>query len=101
MKVLNSNDTEHEIIFIPRFYFEGDVVMELYNEEKSTTETFTITPITIDGYVYIDFEKEFTNNTNCQITITSDDEIVYRGKLFVTDQTDLQEYKITKDVFTL
>jgi hypothetical protein len=28
-------------------------------------------------------------------------EIIYRGKLFITDQSnDTQEYKITKDIFT-
>lgn len=101
MKVLNSANTSHEIVFIPRYYFDGDITMELYNEETSETLTFTLTPITIDGYVYINFDQEFDNNSNFQIKMLSDDVIVYRGKLFVTDQTDLQEYKITKDIFTL
>jgi len=101
MKILNPIDTEHEIVFIPRFYFDGDVVLSLYNEESSVTTTYDLTPITIDGYVYINFEEAFINNSNFQIKITSDDEIVYRGKLFITDQTDLENYQITKDVFTL
>lgn len=101
MKVLNSSDTNHEIIFIPRYYFDGDITMELYNEETSETLSFVLTPITIDGYVYINFTQAFDNNSNFQIKMLSGTEIVYRGKLFVTNQTDLQEYKITKDIFTL
>jgi len=101
MKVLSPLVTEHEIVFIPRFYFDGDVVLSLYNEETSVTTTHELTPTTTDGYVYIEFEQELINNTNFQIKITSDDEVVYRGKAFVTDQTDLQQYEITKDVFTI
>lgn len=102
MKVVNSESTSHEIVFIPRFYFTGEVTMELFNEETGETLTFELTPITIDGYVYINFEQAFDNNSNLQIKILSGDEIAYRGKLFATNQTDnLQEYKITKDIFTL
>lgn len=101
MKVLNSANTNHEIILIPRFYFEGEITMELYNEETSETLTYTLTPVTTEGYVYISFTQEFDNNSNFQIKILVENEIAYRGKLFVTNQTDLQEYKITKDVFTL
>ncbi len=101
MKVLSPDNTEHEIVFIPRYYFEGVVVLELYNEETSQTLTYELTPITIDGYVYINFEQEFINNSNFQIKILKEEDVVYRGKLFITDQTDLEQYEITKDVFTL
>lgn len=102
MIVLNPDQTSHEIVIIPRFYFQGEVVMELYNEDKSTTLTFELTPTTIYGYVYLMFDQEFENNTNYQIKITLGNSIVYRGKLFVTNQTDdLQDYKITKDVFII
>jgi len=101
MKVLSPENTEHEIVFIPRFYFEGAVVMSLYNEETSVTTTYNVTPNTADGYVYLEFEEDFINNTNFQIKITIDDEVVFRDKLFITDQTDLENYQITKDVFTL
>jgi hypothetical protein len=101
MKVLSPENTEHEIVFIPRFYFDGEVVMSLYNEETSVTTTYEVTPTTTDGYVYLEFEEDFINNSNFQIKITFDDEVVFRDKLFITDQTDLQQYEITKDVFTL
>lgn len=102
MKVVNSEVTNHEIVFIPRFYFSGDVTMELFNEESSEVLTFNLTPLTLDGYCYISFTQAFDNNSNFQIKITSGSDIAYRGKLFATNQTeDLQNYKITKDIFTL
>ncbi len=101
MKVLSPLNTEHQLVIIPRFYFEGEITMGLYNEETSNTLTYYLTPITENGYVYISFKQEFINNSNFQIKIISNNGIAYRGKLFVTNQTDLQEYKITKDVFTL
>ena len=104
MKVLSPNDTNHQITFIPRFnIIDGnDVEMELYNEETSITTTYTITSVVSDGYVYLDFTETFINNSNFQIKIIRSDDILYRGKLFITDQTsNLQQYEITKDVFTL
>lgn len=101
MKVLNSVNTNHEIIIIPRFYFEGEITMELYNEETKETLTFEIMPVTDNGYLYISFTQEFDNNSSFQIKIIVEEGIAYRGKLFVTDQTNIQEYKITKDVFTI
>ena len=101
MKVISSLDTNHEIIIIPRFYFEGDITMELFNEETKETLSFDLTTVTDEGYVYINFSQTFDNNSNFQIKILSETEIAYRGKLFVTDQTYLQAYKITKDIFTI
>lgn len=102
MKILSPSVTAHELILIPRYYFSGDVALVLSNEETKETITFTLTPITIDGYVYLNFDYQFINNQNFQIKVLSDtEEIVFRGKLFITDQiTNLQDYQITKDVFT-
>ena len=86
---------------MPRFYFQGEIIMELYNEETSEKLTYSLMPITQNGYVYISFIQDFINNSNFQIKILFDNEVAYRGKLFVTNQIDLQEYKITKDIFTL
>lgn len=102
MKVLSPLDTAHELIVILRTGGVADVVMELKNEASGEVLTHEIESITINGLTYLSFEQEFDNDSNFQITITSDSETVYRGKLFVTDQSDdTQGYKITKDTFTL
>ena len=102
MKILSPLDVTHEITLIPRFYPVGDISLELYNEDTSESDTLTITPLITDGYLYLTFDFTFINNTNYRLTMLDEDEaICYRGKLFITDQTDLENYKVTKDIFTL
>lgn len=103
MNILNPENTTHEIKIIPRYYPESAVIiMELFNEEKKTAKLYNIDTLVIDGYMYLRFTETFINNTNYQIRISEGNEIVYRGKLFITNQShDTQNYKITKDVFTI
>lgn len=101
MTVLNPDTTNHEIKIIPRFYADGDVVLELQNEDSKEVITIELPHQTIDGYMYLSFAQSFKDNSNYRIKITQAGEVAYRGKLFVTNQTDLQDYKISKDVFTI
>ena len=102
MKGLDSSNTDHELILIPRFYPVGDITLQLLNEQTDEVFEYILTPLIMDGYIYISFTQAFDNNSNFRIKILSNSEIIYRGKLFVTNQAeDLQEYKITKDTFTL
>lgn len=101
MKILNPLDTEHEIIFIPRVYVEGDVSIYLTNEATKEVLSQILEPITIDGYCYINFSATFDNNSKFQLRIEYNDEVIFRGIVFVTDQSnDTQNYKTSKDVFT-
>ena len=100
MKVLNPFNVVHEIVIVPRYYTNSNVNLVLKDELTSEVLNYTVTPITIDGYMYLNFEESFINNTNYQLTINEGLEVVYRGKIFVTDQAnDTQNYKITKDTF--
>lgn len=100
MKVLNPFNVIHEIVIVPRYYTNSNVNLVLKDELTSEVLNYTVTPITIDGYMYLNFEESLINNTNYQLTINEGLEVVYRGKIFVTDQTnDTQNYKITKDTF--
>ena len=102
MNILNHNNTTHILKIIPRFYLMGDVVLELKSEETKAISQLTITPRISNGYMFLQFEKAFEKASNWQVKVTEESEIVYRGKLFVTDQTaDTQHYKTTKDIFLL
>lgn len=102
MKVLSPLNTEHEIVLIPRYYSYGSISLELLNEYSDELFTYELTPVISGGYLYLNFTQAFDNNSNFRIKVIFEDEIIYRGKLFVTDQSDdLQDYKITKDIFTL
>lgn len=101
MNILDPSQAEHQLKIIPRYYAEGELILNLYNEEKQLKTSIEVTPITVDGFMYIDFEQEVLNNTNFQIEILEGTEVVYRGKAFATDQyNDTQNYKISKGVFT-
>jgi uncharacterized protein YqkB len=103
MKILSPLAVNHEIVIIPRKYISSDVVLILKNEENDEILTHNMNPLTIEGYMYIPFTQSFLNNSNYQIKIFElrSNEIIYRGKLFITDQSnETQEYKITKDIFT-
>jgi hypothetical protein len=103
MKILSPLAVNHEIVIIPRKYIDGSVLLILKNEENNEILEYTIPQLTVDGYIYIAFSQSFINNSNYQITVLDEEqgEIIYRGKLFITDQSnETQEYKITKDIFT-
>jgi hypothetical protein len=103
MKILSPLAVDHEIVIIPRKYIDGSILLRLNNEENDEILEYKIPQLTVNGYMYFNFTESFINNSNYQITIfeTDTNEIIYRGKLFVTDQSnDTQEYKITKDIFT-
>jgi hypothetical protein len=103
MKILSPLAVNHEIVIIPRKYVNGSVLLILKNEENNEILEYIPIKLTVDGYMYISFTESFINNSNYQITVfeESTNEIIYRGKLFITDQSnETQEYKITKDIFT-
>ncbi|MEL1243526.1 hypothetical protein AAEO56_04570 [Flavobacterium sp. DGU11] len=102
MNILNPNNTTHTLKIIPRFYPLGDVVLELAGEEREPGSTITIVPTISNGYMFLQFEKAFKNTSNWQVKVTEENEILYRGKIFVTSQAaDTQNYKTTKDIFLL
>jgi hypothetical protein len=103
MKILSPLAVDHEIVIIPRKYILGRARLFLKNEENDEVLFYIIDQLTIDGYMYLNFSESFLNNSSYQITIFEKefDNIIYRGKLFITDQSnETQEYKITKDIFT-
>lgn len=98
MKVVLPSNTSHVIYLIPRFYTYDDLVLNLYNE--STKEETDITLLygssfnISDGYVSINFDHTFLEGDKYQLKITSDSDVVYRDKIFATEQTP-QDYSQT------
>ena len=102
MNILSPTDTNHQLKIIPRYYPVGSITLELKNEASGMPTTIEVTPVVLDGYMYLDFQMVLTDNSSYQIKITANNEVVYRGKLFVTNQSDnTQAYKISKDIFRI
>ena len=95
--VLPSLET-HDITFIPRFYPDNTITVELKNEVDSVVSTPTNTYFVKDGKITVRFDYEFVENDKFQIKITESDGVVYRGKIFATSQ-GTQSYKLTAGLY--
>jgi len=96
MKVLNPNNSDHEIKLIYRRGLSGNVVFTLTNEVSKDSEILTIdSASTLDGVTTIQFNKTVSDRDRYTIKANDDSGVVYRCKVFVTDQT-VQDYSKTK-----
>jgi hypothetical protein len=96
-KVLDFNDTNHSISLVPRYYPEGAVTFELYNESTKVKTVVSNTYMITNGLFTITFDYTFENKEKYQIKL-EENSIVFRGKLLITDQ-NTQEYRLTKDLY--
>ncbi len=98
MKVVNPNDSEHNLVLIPRYYPADAITMSLFNETTQTSEDIDNIYTITDGNLFLTFEYTFTENSKFQIKLTDEAGVVYRGKLIATSQNP-QEYKLTNNVY--
>jgi hypothetical protein len=92
MKILNHNQTNHSLSFVPRFMPSVNLFFELKNE---VTKIVSIVPILFvyeNGICTVNFDFIFIDKSNFQIKFTQDNEVIYRGKLFITNK-NLQDYE--------
>jgi hypothetical protein len=97
MKVLDFNNTNHSISLVPRYYPEGAVTFELYNESTKVKTVVSNTYMITNGLFTLNFNYTFENKEKYQIKL-EENSIVFRGKLLITDQ-NTQEYRLTKDLY--
>lgn len=100
MKVISPDNTTHIIDYIYRRELVGNPVFELTNETTKVSENLSATQITtIDGLSTMYFVKTVSNNEKYTMKVTDDDGVVYRCKVFVTNQ-DVQNFDKTKGFIT-
>lgn len=96
MKVINPDLGVYLFEFIPRRYDIENLSFEIVNELRNSVITQNITyNQTNKGYLSFLFDASvLENNSHYTIKILSDDEVVYRGKIYTTNETDLQNYSL-------
>jgi len=99
MKVIDFNDSTHEIKVIPRYYTENTVQIELINEVDRVTTTTSNSYTITDGIMTYGFTHAFIENDKYQFTLLDGSTVIYRGKLIATAQTT-QAYKLTNGMYT-
>lgn len=97
MIILEESVSSQTIKFIPRYYTGS--VMKLTNETTGEILTYSINPVKVEYYHSIDVivnTKE--GNFYSMAIFNDDDELVYRDKVFCTNQ-DIDSYTINKDEY--
>lgn len=105
MHVVNPNDGLHFIRLIPRNDIDS-IVVSIYDEETKVSSAPSSTGYTLtDGLGYLNIQYQFADKKKYQLKVQEDlgegalGEIVYRGKILATTQTDTQEYKETNGLY--
>jgi hypothetical protein len=93
MVILRPDNEIHEITIIPRVD-AGIISIVIKNEGKNTTETINDIPTTYsNGYLTFEITKTVLEQESFEYSVYGLD-LIFRGKAFATNQTDLQNYKI-------
>lgn len=94
MVILRPDNTTHEITIIPRLN-SSTISIVMKNESKGTTEVFdNISTTYSNGYLTFEIEKAVVESESFEYAVYGlDNELLFRGKAFATNQIDLQNYK--------
>jgi hypothetical protein len=95
MVILKPDNEIHEITIIPRIN-ASEISIVIKNESKNTTETIEDIATTYSsGYLTFEITKTVLEQESFEYAVYDlDSELLFRGKAFATNQTDLQNYKI-------
>ena len=102
MIVLRADFDTLDLKVIPRFYYDGDAFIYVKKGESEVSGVTTV--YCIDGYMHGSFASiVYQEGDSLRIRIETRGEqtprVIYRGKIFVTEQVDLQNYKTTDDTY--
>lgn len=100
MKVFLPIATTQTIKVIPRADNTA-ILLDIRNEETDVTVRTALTGTFLNGYLSVAFTYDFIEGGSYEVDIyTATEEILWRGKAYATAQTDLENFKINKDILT-
>ena len=96
MIIFRPSEETQTATIIPRY--EADLVtLKLRDESKATDETFEdLTAIYSYGYLTFEFTKTVSEGSTFELEVLDGVNVLFRGKAFATDETDLENYKINQ-----
>lgn len=99
MKIVNFNNIEHNITFVPRFFYYDLLILNLYNEITGVEFEVPFNSFFGGGFMSIVFNFNFKRNDRFSFKLQNDlKEIIYRGKIFCTIDNP-QNYKQSTDLY--
>lgn len=92
--------TNHTFRCIPSSYNDGVIVFNLRDELKNITYSIEYDNVFYQNFqLIIDFSDFQTiEGQSFEVTILENDLITYRGKAYVTAQTDLENYEMNNGI---
>jgi hypothetical protein len=94
--VTGSSSNMYSILITPR-EMVGVVSMEFFNELTEVTNIFTATTTNVNGLMQIDFNLNVVEGDSFKLTINdTEDNVLWKGKAYATDQTDLQNFQFVQ-----
>jgi len=103
MIVLNTSSDEQTFTVIPRFEPTATITITFFSEQQNKqTHSFTDdTPNYSNGYLTINntYDPALVDQNKYVVEIKETGVLCWRGKCFVTDQTDLPKFTINEGVY--
>jgi len=98
MTILRPSLETQTITIIPR-YSVTDGTLTLLNEETQVLNTFVVEPTFSFGYLTMAFDFVCLESESFNLELKDEGgNLVFRGKAFATDETDLENYKLSKNL---
>jgi hypothetical protein len=99
MHILKPIGTSQDIVIIPRSH-PASVDVELTDESTNTTAEPVMTAVSLDGFLTLSGILSVVDGRYYVIECFDGLELIYRGRCFVTSQTDLPKYSVNEGVYT-
>lgn len=103
MTILTTSALAQSFSVIPRFEPTADVDVTFTSEQQNKlTHTFSFAATYLNGYLTITntFAPVLIDGQNYIVEIKDGAELCFRGKAFITDQTNFPKFSINENIFT-
>jgi len=101
MKILTTSTSPQDLIVIPRTSSPyTDLVLTLTNENTKVSTAYNVTADYLYGYMTISNAFTLTEGTFYTFKIEDNGDLIFRGKIFCTDQTEFDKFTVNDGEFT-
>lgn len=98
MHILQAIGTSQDIKIIPRSH-PASVTVELTDESTNTTATPAMTVVSLNGFLTLSGVVSVVDGRYYNLAVKDGLELIYRGRCFVTSQTDFPKYSVNDGVY--
>ena len=98
MEVLTTSTGNQDIKIVPR-KDSSSPTLELTDKSKRTTPAVSVAKTTEGEYMKLSGVFSLIEGESYSFKVKDGSEVIYRGLIFCTDQTDLDKYHVNKDEY--